>query len=127
MVFVNKDLCNFSFTMVVIAIIGFALKFVFVGAIGELDRVRIAVTMLTKSLTWICTIASTVLELAMVWIEPRQDLSAVALVSTAFLSFGAEDCSTFVLEMVVIEARLVIIGSVIILVLDVAVEASGNA
>ena len=48
---VDKGSCNPSFTVVVVAVIGFALEFVPVGAIRESGRVRIAVTVPTKSLT----------------------------------------------------------------------------
>ena len=124
---VDKGSCNPSFTVVVVVAMGFALEFVPVGAIGESGRVRIAVTVPTKSLTWMCTIASTVLGLAMFWVEPGQDPSAAALVSAASPSPGTEGCSPSVSEMAVAEAGSVVIGSVIVLVLDVAVEASGNA
>jgi hypothetical protein len=88
--------------------------------------VRTTVTIPTKLLTWICTIASTVLELFIIWLGPRQASSAIVLVLIVYLLPGTE-LSISIPNIVGAEAGLTTVEFIVVLILDLAVEAVRNS
>jgi hypothetical protein len=88
------------------------------GIAEEPVCVRITVTVPAKLSTRICTIASMVLELFIIWVGPGQASSAVVLVETVVPLPDTELCPNTVPNTVGAEAGLTLVAFIVVLMFD---------